>query len=70
MSEETGDTHVVLAVRGGVAKFVPLERPKRKPEDCGMSNEELECLGCGRKLGCIRPGHCYAVEGQSAFKFS
>lgn len=23
---------------------------------CGMSNEELECLGCGEKLGCVRAG--------------
>jgi hypothetical protein len=30
--------------------------PRHAPRDCGMSNEELECLGCGKKLGCVRAG--------------
>lgn len=38
------------------------------PTGCGMCNEDLECLGCGVKLGCVEPGHCYAVEGKSALK--
>jgi len=39
---------------------------KSRPSHCGFSDEDLCCLGCGQKLGCIQPGHCYAVEGQAA----
>lgn len=29
-------------------------KPFVRPEHCGASNEELECLGCGWKLGVVR----------------
>ena len=56
----------VMAVKGGVLRSVTVPRPKYPPVGCGQSNEDLECLGCGAKLGCIKPGHCYAVEGERA----
>lgn len=31
-----------------------------RPDGCGRSNEDLECLGCGYKLGAIRRGTCPA----------
>lgn len=54
----------------GFRKTAATSEPRRTtpPEGCGLSNEDLECLGCGQKLGCIKPGHCYAVDGQAAFK--
>lgn len=36
---------------------------------CGMSNEELECLGCGAKLGCVRAGLTKCpFESQAVFE--
>ncbi len=58
---------MVLQNFGGYLSLVE-NRPKSPPQDCGFSNEELECLGCGEKLGCIKGGHCYAVEGKDALK--
>ncbi len=46
----------------------PQARPASPPEGCGVSNEDLECLGCGIKIGCVKSGHCYAVEGKAALK--
>jgi len=43
-------------------------QPKHRPADCGFSNEDLECLGCGMKLGLIKDGHCYKVEGSAALE--
>lgn len=42
------------------------ERPQSPPKGCGVSNEDLECLGCGVKIGCVKSGHCYAVEGEAS----
>ena len=57
-----------MRVVSGVLRAVEVPRPKIRPEDCGFSNEDLECLGCGEKLGCIVPGRCWAVEGNSVLK--
>lgn len=42
-----------------------------RPENCSFVNEDLECLGCGRKMGCINyirkngfPTYCPKVDGQ------
>ena len=32
------------------------------PEGCGFCTEDLECLGCGRKLRLLKPGECGAEE--------
>lgn len=64
------DTWTTWQVKDGVLQPVTSPRPKRPPHDCGLSNEDLECLGCGQKLGCIKPDHCYAVEGKKALKSS
>ncbi|MDP3999500.1 MAG: hypothetical protein Q8P76_02825 [bacterium] len=61
-------TRTVFRVVNGVLQAVEVPRPKTPPRDCGFSNEQLECLGCGAKLGCIKSGHCYAIEGESAYK--
>ena len=42
--------------------------PGLRPEHCGFVNEDLECLGCGVKLGCVKKGFCYRLDGQRAFK--
>lgn len=60
------DRHAVLLEKDGVLQFVEVPRPTRRPEDCGMSNEDFECLGCGVKLGCLNDGKCYAVDGETA----
>jgi len=39
---------------------------KFPPESCGMSNENLECLGCGVKIGTFKSGLCYAGFGERA----
>lgn len=66
MSDDS--TMMEMRVIGGVLRAVEVPRPKYRPSDCGFSNEDLECLGCGHKLGCIKSGHCYAVEGRGALK--
>lgn len=43
-------------------------RPQVPPVNCRMSNEDLECLGCGIKIGRLKLGHCYAVEGEASLK--
>ena len=60
--------HTVYRVVGCVLNPVREKRPDRPPEHCHISNEDLECLGCGVKLGCIKSGHCYFVEGEAAKK--
>jgi hypothetical protein len=50
-------------------RLIGTEQPARAqspPKDCGVSNEDLECLGCGVKIGCLKKGSCYAVEGEAA----
>jgi hypothetical protein len=32
------------------------------PRECGVSTEDLECLGCGAKLNGLRPGQCVHVD--------
>lgn len=68
MAANSGVTVVAYEVKGGCFQPVERPRPKSPPRDCGFSNEDLECLGCGVKLGCIKPGHCYLVEGEVARK--
>lgn len=58
----------VHGLKDGVIQKVEIDRPKSPPEGCQSSNEDLECLGCGYKLGCIKDGHCYAVLGSDALK--
>ena len=50
--------------------YVPLSsrNANQRPENCGFSNEDLECLGCGVKLGLVKEGRCYGVEGKEALK--
>lgn len=62
------DTVTTYEVQGGCLQPVERSRPKTPPKECGFSNEDLECLGCGTKLGCVKPGHCYVVEGSAALK--
>jgi len=62
------DTMTVYRDTGAVIQPVVEERPTRRPAGCGSVNEDLECLGCGEKMGCVIPGHCYAVEGEAAKK--
>lgn len=64
----SNNTGTVLQVVNGVQKFVEAPRPKTPPRNCKFSDEDLACLGCGQKLGCIKPEHCYAVEGKSSLK--
>ena len=47
---------------------VPETPAKHRPRDCGVPNENQECVGCGKKLGSIIPGHCYYLEGAAALK--
>jgi hypothetical protein len=61
-------TMMVWRVIGGVLPIVEAPRPTMQPRDCKMIDEDLECLGCGVKVGCVEPGHCYAMEGKSAYK--
>ena len=35
-----------------------------RPEHCGRSNEDLECLGCGHKLGLLKDGECPKMRPQ------
>lgn len=59
-------TAVVKVEQTGAA---PKERAALyPPQNCGFTNEDLECLGCGVKLRLLKPGHCYAVEGSRALK--
>lgn len=54
-----------------LAQQSAVETPmKRRPHECGVSNEDLECLGCGEKIGLIKLGHCYYLEGRAALKSS
>ena len=41
-----------------------------KPKNCHRLNVVWECLGCGVKIELIKPGRCYAVEGEEALKKS
>ena len=68
MNTNPDATVVVYEVRGGCLQPVERPRPKSQPRDCGFANEDLECLGCGMKLGCVNPGPCYFVEGEAALK--
>ena len=61
-------TRTIMAYSGGILQPVTVPRPKEPPRHCGSSNEDLECLGCGCKIGCLEPGHCYAVEGRAAYR--
>lgn len=62
------DSVVVYGVKDACLQPVKYARPESPPRDCGFSNEDLECMGCGTKLGCVVPGHCYLVEGEDALK--
>jgi len=64
----TDNTMYIYGVRDGVMKPICVKRPQTPPKGCGMANEGLECLGCAQKIGCVLPGHCYAVEGAAALK--
>jgi len=64
------DMHTVYMPHRGCLQPVEIGRPTTPPRECGFTNEDLECMGCGQKLGCIQPGHCYAVEGEDAFKWN
>jgi hypothetical protein len=33
------------------------------PRDCRFCTEDLECLGCGEKIGPMTEGYCGYVEG-------
>lgn len=68
MANTPSTTVTMYGVKEGCLQPLEYARPKSPPRDCGSSNEDLECLGCGEKLGHIAPGHCYLVEGKVAFK--
>ena len=53
----------------GVLDLVEVQRPEHPPHGCKMINEDLECTECGQKANCIKPGHCYLVEGRDALKY-
>ncbi len=48
-----GDTksQLVMGFNGVAQVPVCIPCPKTQPEDCGACNEDLECLGCGQKIG-------------------
>ncbi len=68
MANKPSSTMWVYGYKDGVYQPIEVPRPTSRPRDCCSSNEDLECLGCGKKLGCIEPGHCYLVEGQASLK--
>lgn len=54
--------------RNGALQLVDVPRPTTPPSGCGFSDVDLTCEGCGCKLGSLKPGRCYAVEGNAALK--
>lgn len=68
MSQSKDDVIHVMAYRDGALRPTAVRLRKAPPSQCGFSTEDLDCLGCGVKLGCVKPGHCYAVEGKRALR--
>jgi hypothetical protein len=64
----TDETMMVYGFDGVCLRPMKVKRPTYPPEHCKFINEDLECLGCGAKVHCIKPGHCVAVEGDKAYK--
>lgn len=57
---------IVYRVVDGVYRPIREPRPEQRPRNCGASDQDCDCLGCGIKLGRVKNDHCYAVEGEKA----